>query len=220
MDTFKRLPRRAGVTLIEIMFAISIIVVAMIGLIFVISHSTKQNQSNREVALAHRAAQAVLERMSSRTFEDVFKMYNEKPDDGLGIPWYKDSLASRGLENYLSHSQPGPYFDVELDPVSRKPYLRSLEGETFCGKVTFPSKYDSGSNTEPLLEDPADPSGDWKRLFGFPRDLDGDGNVDKGGNDYSSSYRILPVVVTVSWQGLSGVRSIKLQHLFISRKSS
>jgi hypothetical protein len=45
----------------------------------------------------------------------------------------------------------------------------------------------------------------------MPRDLDGDGAVD--GNDHSDDYRLLPVVVRVTWRGTRGRGQVELKTL-------
>jgi type II secretory pathway pseudopilin PulG len=45
-------------------------------------------------------------------------------------------------------------------------------------------------------------------LFGLPRDLNMDALVDAA--DHSGDYRVLPVLVRVSWQGRTGPRAIRL----------
>ena len=45
-------------------------------------------------------------------------------------------------------------------------------------------------------------------MFGLPRDLNMDSIVDAA--DHAGNYRVLPVLVRVSWQGRTGPRSIRL----------
>ena len=84
--------------------------------------------------------------------------------------------------------------------------------------MSFPTRIING--VEALSETPTDPTGDWKVHFGFPRDLDADGIVDGGGTDFSTSYKVLPVIVTVTWEGVRGTETLTLRHIFISRTSS
>lgn len=44
--------------------------------------------------------------------------------------------------------------------------------------------------------------------LGLPRDLDGDGAIDK--DDHGGDYRVLPVRVTVAWRGKTGTRTLEL----------
>lgn len=44
--------------------------------------------------------------------------------------------------------------------------------------------------------------------FGLPRDLDGDGAID--GGDKRGSFRILPVVLELDWEGPSGPQHLQL----------
>jgi hypothetical protein len=69
-----------------------------------------------------------------------------------------------------------------------------------AGRILFP-EIDSGSGPV-LREDLVDP------VFGLPFDLDADGVID--GGDKSSSYRLLPVLVRISWLGGAGSQELEL----------
>jgi prepilin-type N-terminal cleavage/methylation domain-containing protein len=85
---------------------------------------------------------------------------------------------------------PGNAFDVTgLEPARD-------DADGHVGEVVFP-----GNGTS-LLENLHDPS------LGTPRDLDLDGDVD--GDDLSGTYRLLPVLVRVRWQGARTVEEIRL----------
>ena len=85
---------------------------------------------------------------------------------------------------------PGPGFAVPgLEPVPGDP-------DGLVGEVVLPL-----SGTE-LREDLVDP------LFGFPRDLDGDGAVDA--LDKSAGYQVLPLMIRLRWTGQIGPRELEL----------
>src|SRR5262245_57213433 len=109
---------RSGISLVEVIVSLSILVVAASIFCQMLLSTTRMRQVNRESALAADAARVVLERMRNEPFLHVYRDYNEDPkDDPGGIG------TGRG---YL--------FDVEgLVPVSGAP-----QGKV--GHVYFPTK--------------------------------------------------------------------------------
>jgi len=86
---------------------------------------------------------------------------------------------------------PGNAFDVPgLEPVRDDPDGR-------VGEVVFP-----GDGVE-LREDANE------RLLGMPRDLDLDGG-EPDADDHKGDYRILPVLVRVTWSGSGGEHRIQM----------
>jgi len=91
---------------------------------------------------------------------------------------------------------PGNAFDVlGLEPIEEDPDGR-------VGEIVFPV-VDAVPGV--LREDVAD-----KRL-GMPRDLDGDGGTDAG--DHKDDYRILPVLIRLTWRGKKGPCNLELHTL-------
>ena len=204
---------RDGMTLVEIMISITVVIVSIIGLLFVIAHATKQNQANRETLAAHRAAMGVIERMSSKPIADVFKLYNGIDDlDPGAVMGYAGGES--GLDTYLNLAEPGAWFDVELISGrggAQEPALRPPPGRTRCGQVLFPTNLAG----DQLREDPEDGNGEWARWFQMPRDLDGSGAVES--DDKGATYKLLPVIVSVQWEGVTGVRTLRYQHILFGR---
>ncbi len=85
---------------------------------------------------------------------------------------------------------PGNAFDV----VGLEPQPDDPDGRV--GEVLFPG------DGFVLLENAQD------RGLGLPRDLDLDGNID--GTDKAASYRVLPVLVRVRWNGPAGRQQVQL----------
>jgi type II secretory pathway pseudopilin PulG len=89
-----------------------------------------------------------------------------------------------------------PGFDVRgLTP-------QDADADGLVGQVSFPMV--AGE----LREDVVDVG------LGMPRDLDGDGAVDA--DDHSGDHVVLPVRVRLSWQGVSGDRSVDLATILMS----
>ena len=90
---------------------------------------------------------------------------------------------------------PGCHFAV--DGLSPRPD----DADGFVGQIVIPM---IGSE---LREDAVD-----ERL-GLPRDLDGDTLVDK--LDHAGDYVILPVMVQIEWQGVSGPRRLEMHSMLV-----
>jgi prepilin-type N-terminal cleavage/methylation domain-containing protein len=89
---------------------------------------------------------------------------------------------------------PGSGFHaVGLDPMTG-------DADGLVGRILLPSM------TKALKEDCYLPE------LGMPRDLDGDMQIDK--DDHALDYMILPVKVTIEWQGGSGRRSFEMSTMF------
>ena len=107
--------RQAGFTLIEIIIAVSILIVALVGLLSAILHITRLNAVNREKLAVMRGAEKMLETMRNTAFEQIFTAYNAPAAD--------DPFAGA----------PGADFDVDD--------LQVLPGDPDgkCGKIVFPT---------------------------------------------------------------------------------
>ena len=82
---------------------------------------------------------------------------------------------------------------------------------TTCGSASFTVDNIGASGTIRVFLNENDTSPD-ARLFGLPRDLDGDGQV--ATTDVSANYLLLPVKINISWQSSKGQQSKALYLLF------
>lgn len=145
-------------TLLEVVVAMPIVLVALGMLSQLLFSGTGLRQSGREDWTASAAAQDVVERMRNETFADLFALYNADPFDDPGGPG----------------TAPGATFSV--------PGLTPIDGQ-LVGEVLLPI-WNMGTEVVPdwqLREDQEDPD------LGTPRDLSGDSvtdDVDHSG-DYS-----------------------------------
>jgi prepilin-type N-terminal cleavage/methylation domain-containing protein len=175
-----RVPRRSarsGFSLLEILIALTLLVVGMVGYLQVIVGSVRTAESNREQTLALHAARQVLERLQTLPLDEVFASFNADP---------ADDPAGAG-------TAPGAGFAVAgLDP-------RGGDADGLPGEIRFPVA--AGA----LREDLVDP------LVGTPRDLSGDGVIDA--LDHAGDYRVLPVLVRVSWRGAAGNARVELRTI-------
>src|SRR5688572_14918806 len=187
---------RAGLTIVEIIVALSVLIVAASIFCQTLLSTARVRQLNHDNALAADAARVVLERMRNEPFLEIFRDYNEDP---------KDDPGGNG-------TGPGHLFDVAgLDPLDDAP-----QGKV--GRVTFPSMVvqvttssggalgkmglSGGTTTtvtqwhlrEDVVNEP----------LGMPRDLDGNNVIDTA--DHSSDYLMLPVRIRIEWKNGLGAR--------------
>lgn len=135
-------------TLIELTFVTSILVVGFLALSQSILASMQVTRVNRETTLASDALRGMIEQLrGEQDFKSVFRQYNTDPADDLwGLP------------------APGPDFDVlGLQAAPDDPDGR-------VGEIVFPETVGAGGVE--LIENLDMPE------LGMPRDLDGDGDVD------------------------------------------
>jgi prepilin-type N-terminal cleavage/methylation domain-containing protein len=139
---------RGGFTLIELMVALSVAAIGMLGFSQAIIAAVALNESSQEEALARAGACEMLESFKGVPFAEVFSRFNASElDDPLG-----GLVVSRG-------------FLIEgLSP-------QEDDNDGFVGEIEFPSIFfEDGS--EQLREDVVDAG------LSTPRDLNGDNIVD------------------------------------------
>ena len=144
----RRRPRRAraGLTLLETIVSLSILVVALLGFTKVVILSMAASRMDRETTLARQAARQVLETMQGAAFEDVFALYNANPLDDPGG-------AGTAPGNALAVFGLPPHPD---DP------------DGLVGEILFPTTDVLGI---PVLDETIQDA-----ALGMPRDLNGDGD--------------------------------------------
>jgi prepilin-type N-terminal cleavage/methylation domain-containing protein len=85
--------QRAGFTLLEVMFAASVLAIAVAGVAGAMISAIRLDQVNGETAAAQQAARQIMEEVQSREFEQVFALFNSDPlddPDGVGTAPGKD----------------------------------------------------------------------------------------------------------------------------------
>ncbi|MFT5049294.1 MAG: prepilin-type N-terminal cleavage/methylation domain-containing protein [Chlamydiales bacterium] len=140
--------RRAGFTLIEVMVAVVLLSVAMLGFSRAVVSSMIASDTDRGVRMAAEASRSQLETLLGSDFSQVFALYNDNPADDPG-----------GVG-----TAPGSTFDVEgLD-------VQDGDADGQVGKFLLPFVQKAG--IWELREDLDLPE------LGLPRDLSGDGIID------------------------------------------
>lgn len=199
----RRLGARSGLSLVEIVVALSVLVVAASIFCQMLLSTARLRHLNRENTLAADAARVVLERMRNEPFLEIYRDYNVDPKDDPGG----------------NATGPGNLFDVVgLQPLEDAPQGR-------VGRITFPDmavqvsgggggggglggkKVGGGGAAPPvtqwhLREDVADAG------LGMPRDLNGNNVIDTA--NHSSDYLVLPVRVTIEWKSNAGARRFEI----------
>jgi prepilin-type N-terminal cleavage/methylation domain-containing protein len=137
-----------GFTLVEVMVALVLLSIAMLGFSRSVVASMIAADTDREVLTATEASRGIMERLSGSDFFQVFVLFNGDPSDDPGV----------------AGSAPGATFDVPgLDPQTGDP-----DGQV--GEVLLPfTKVDGVWQVREDLDLPA---------LGLPRDLSGDGVID------------------------------------------
>ena len=172
-------------TLVEVMVSFLVLTVAVFMLSSTITASIAHTDSKRERAMAVEAAMNVLERMRAMPFEDLFALYNSVGSDDPGGPG----------------SAPGKFFNVPgLDPIPVPPPKEGPPPPNFVGEIILPGPGPELIETLSL------------QSLGLPRDLNGDLAVRS--DDVAKTYKILPVLVRLRWQGSGGPRTLEIPTIF------
>jgi hypothetical protein len=188
---------REGLTIVEVMVALSVVLVAASIFCQMLISTARMRQVNRENALAADGARVVLERMRNLPFLDVYRAYNEDSKDDPG-----------GIG-----TGPGHLFDV--------PGLQAIDGapQGKLGRVFFPSMQvqvtTSGGGGKLGGLGPSTTTMQWHlredvtdTALGMPRDLNGNNVVDTA--DHSLDYLVLPVRVLLEWKHRTGTRKFEI----------
>ena len=180
-------PRR-GVTLLEIMVAMPIILVSASLMAGTLLAATRQRTVNGESARAAEVLRSRLESMRNEDIRLLIALYDEDPFNDPGGPG----------------TAPGASFAIDgLTPVTGD--ADGLSGEVLM-PLTDTAPVGSVAPQWELREDMDDPG------LGMPCDLNGDGVIDD--QSHSADYRILPVTVVARWKGRFGPRTLRMHTLF------
>ena len=199
--------REAGLSLVEVVIALSVMVLCLIGLLSGISYAVRLNTLTNEDELAMRGAQKQIEKMRSYPMKYVFACFNDLTNDtsvlsGYSSATYPENAAWTDAVGAVHYN----WFDVDgLVPWTT--------GDA-CGIITFP-----GNNTTTLSEisDTTNPMYD---AMGVDLNADGDSTDTFTVLTSSTSINILPVTLTVKWKGLNGKRTRTFRYYFLNDQAS
>jgi type II secretory pathway pseudopilin PulG len=194
LPTYGRRCRRAtagrGFAFAELVVVMAVMLVAISIFSSTVVSTARQRSINRENAIAADAARTAIELMRNEDFSEVYARFNPDPlDDPEG-----------------AGTAPGQRFAV--------PGLNLIPGTPagMAGRIELPVVAVPGiGGPYALREDFVDAE------MGMPRDLSGDSVIDAA--DHEDDYRLLPVRVTVEWQGVTGQRRFQLFALLVEFSS-
>jgi prepilin-type N-terminal cleavage/methylation domain-containing protein len=197
--------RQGGFTLIEIIVVTVILSMVSLASLSLTVSSFALESVNREMSDATAVARRVLEEMEALPFEELFARLNSDPTDDPGG----------------AGTAPGNLIQVPAEHVGG---LLGQEAAVLPISIAASGPVEGLRNRRDLdLEIilPTDPAGQLIETETRPAwgnqtwDLDGDGAIT--GDDKSDQYKILPVVVRVTWNGASGPQALELARI-LTRK--
>ena len=193
---------QAGFTLLELMVAVVVIVVAFFGLLLSLHYGSVLNETSRQLRTAHEAAQRALEAVRAYEFAFIYRSFNADTNDDPNGPGTAEWNLSP-LNEVWERTGGNPSVTARDDRIGNNFVVAGLEPrgtdpDGVVGVILFPEAADAG-NTVLSEQGQATPPFD---MFGDPRDLNENGSV----NDLnvSDDYKRLPVAVLVQWQGSFG----------------
>lgn len=193
---------QAGFTLLELMVAVVVIVVAFFGLLLSLHYGSVLNETSRQLRTAHESAQRALEAVRAYEFAFIYRSFNVDTNDDPNGPGTAE-LGLSPLNEVWERTGGNPSVTARDDRIGNNFVVAGLEPratdpDRVVGVILFPEAVDAG-NTVLSEQGQATPPFD---MFGPPRDLNENGSV----NDLnvSDDYKRLPVTVLVQWQGSFG----------------
>jgi type II secretory pathway pseudopilin PulG len=197
--------RSSGFTLVEIMIALAVLVVSIVGLVAVIAYTTTQNEINRENQLAMRAAEAKLEEMRQWDVSTIFARYSVTDDaQRAALPTVLANLDP----NVPALKVPSPYYPgPDFTAALQADQTFSRLHRNLSARISFPKS----DPTSVLLHEESDPV---KEPDPIARDLNFSGTI---GDDPTLDYRVLPVTITIDWTGIRGPRTLSYRYMFLRR---
>jgi hypothetical protein len=186
--------------MVELVVVSTILVIASVMYLRAMVSTSGLRKVSRDNTVAAEATRIVLEAMINEDFEEIFERFNPdaRDDDKGRYPGHRFAVESLEPLPGTPDGLVGEIvFPTLVDPESKPkaPKAKKTDpGEGLPETVSFPGA--SSPFEWQLREDFVD-----ERL-GMPRDLNGDNIIDD--KDHSEDYILLPVCVTIDWQGANG----------------
>ena len=165
---------RKGVTLVEVMIAISVLAVAVAGTISAVQTSNMSNVISREHARAAEAAQAMIAEIRAESFDQIVSRYENATFD---VHFYPEQRRAGAPRMGIGGAAEGEVVIVRDETPGRLNYGRDLDGDG------TPDGVDLGT------------------VWGSGVDLDASGGIDGAGVTVApADLQIIPVYVIVRWE--------------------
>jgi len=212
--------RRGGLTLIEVVMALAVLVMTLVGLISGISYASRTNAVIFENEAAMRGAQKMIETMRSYPMKFVWVCFNCTPNDAANLP-AGYSYSSTAYPEWTCSARPGVNGTNRFEVEGLAPIGDTVGGMTWdtVGIIMFPGNNEPGPspytlNPATLVEitNTADPLYD-------PQGTDLNANATVGEtitNIYSaanSPYNVLPVTLALRWKSITGKRTMTFRYI-------
>ncbi len=189
----------AGTGLVDVLLAMSVIVATALTAFHLTVSTVAAGAANERLSAARLVMREAMTELERRPFEDVFRAFNDDPSDDPDGPG----------------SGPGPamLFEVVRNTDDDSLDIRKVDSATdasspaglFRVVVVFPTA-DDGTVSERRTD----------FLEGFPADLNRDG--DAADSHLSvEDVEVLPMKLSVLWEGSSGVESLEMARVFSRR---
>lgn len=198
---------RSGTTVIEVLVVMTILAVSVSIFSGMVVTTARQRAINRETAVAAEAARVLIETMRNTPFREIYPRYNDDPaddPDGAGTaPGHR--FAVLGLQA----------LDAAPDGLVGEVFFPDAEVEITLGGGISMIGGGGGPVTVmdlQLREDIANAE------LGTPRDLNGDSIIDDV--DHAGDYILLPMYVSLEWQGHIGRRELQVHAILTSFQSA
>lgn len=182
-----------GLTLVELMIAVAILAITICATMSAYFSSHRLNVRSREEAIAVAAAQDKLAEIREHNFDDVVNAYGGQTFQVFGL-----NPVAPGVDQ-------GEVIIINDETPDEAAYGRDLEA--------------------PVGPDGVDLNGNGRRtdVLGlatvtgtFPADLDGDGAATTP-VVAPAAFKLIPVVVAVTWQGPSGTARVQMMTMIADR---
>ena len=213
MRSLTKIRSQSGFTLLELMVAVVVIVVAFFGLLLSLHYGSVLNETARQLQTAHQAARQALEAVKAYEFAFIYRSFNvDTTDDPNGVGSAEDVLPPLNIE--VPQGGDNPPLTALGDGVGNNFVVAGLRPRTddpdgVPGAILFPEANDATGKVV-LSELGQDP------FLGPPRDLNDNGTTND--IDVSADYVLLPVTVLVQWEGLFGQeRDVRLDTVLHSK---
>jgi prepilin-type N-terminal cleavage/methylation domain-containing protein len=204
---------QSGFTLLELMVAVVVIVVAFFGLLLSLHYGNVLNQTAREMESAHFAARKALEALKAYDFAFIYRSFNEDITDDPNGPGTAEVMFPP-LNISIAQGAGQPDLTAKGDGIGNNFVVEGLrprpnDPDGVVGTILFPEATDATGKVV-LSELGQDP------FLGPPRDMNGNGTTND--IDVGPNYIMLPVSVLVQWQGVFGEeRQVRLDTVLHSK---